>query len=48
MRFFDENAATAKQVIAQVIIAAKSREAAERARTAPTPAKVATVAAVGL
>jgi DNA gyrase subunit B len=34
MRFFDENAATAKQVIAQVIIAAKSREAAERARTA--------------
>jgi DNA gyrase subunit B len=34
MRFFDENAVTAKQVIAQVIIAAKSREAAERARTA--------------
>lgn len=34
MRFFDENATTAKQVIAQVIIAAKSREAAERARTA--------------
>jgi DNA gyrase subunit B len=34
MRFFDENAATAKQVIAQVIIAAKSREAAESARTA--------------
>ncbi|MCP5558677.1 MAG: DNA gyrase subunit B [Verrucomicrobiaceae bacterium] len=34
MRFFDENATTAKEVIAQVIIAAKSREAAERARTA--------------